>query len=472
MSSQSIQENIERSKYLEEFGKNTKNLYKELMEDISNGKTDTLQEKITSLTAEELELLMKETQNYKSLGTASSEKQVIASVTNLRERYLKKLITTSMVSFLYQMEKEHTITQDDLEELPNEEDFLEEGPPQENQLNYDKFYNEELLSQFRAKFKEMDDVIKFKEMETHFNEDELLDISTKATETMNEINKPKSTVNKTKYFEAILKKCDEQSLYERQIISKFLDKLFHYDPLKHVQEGLQPNVHGDTERGTTVQYEHIPPNDTHCRFTSFYEINYEKLRKATLDIYCEKPDLEHAIIIYDVVNTSNDVETWMNKYGSNSKCDIVVFPLNCWTIQGAFKENRDRVDYYNKNNKIIKAILDQQEKDSSLGEELMRKRIKTNKVRSEKIFGKDSPEFDKYRKMNPNELETKYGITMEEVDDNNIKIVKEVITNAETGEEVKLDEDGVPLNGLEVPVTTINAQTGNTHQTRFFTEAQ
>jgi len=461
----------DQKKHLEAFSKQTKSLYSELIDDINSGFTDDIETKIASLTAEELELLVRETQQYKSLGPAPSSKQVIASVSNLRERYVKKLITTAMVSFLYQMEKEYVVADDQLTNPPNEQDFMEEEPAQVVDLNYDRFYSSALVSYFREHFPELIDVQAFADMEDKLTEDELLEVSSSATKAMNDINKPKSKLNQAKYFTALEAASTAQSVEERQVIRRFLDKMFHYDPIQHVQDGLQPNIHGDPERGSADQYDHIPPNDTHCQFTSYYEVNYEKLRQATLDIYNVKPDLEHAIIVYDVLDSQKDVDTWMGKYGASSKYDIVSFPLNCWTIQGSFKENRDRVDYYNKNNEIIKSMLEQQEKDASLGEELMKKRIKTKKVRSERVFGKDSPEFNQYRKMNPSDLESKFGINMEETADGDIKITREITINADTGAEIKTDEDGIPLDGLEVPITSINAETGETTQTRFFTAA-
>lgn len=472
MNPSQVADKAEQMKRLEEFSKQTKSLYSELIDDINNGRTDNLDSKISSLSAEELELLVKETQQYKSLGPASSSKQVIASVSNLRERYVKKLITTAMVSFLYQMEKEYVVQDEYVTNPPNEDDFMEDEPVQSVELNYDRFYTEELDKYFKQQFPDRSDVQVYSEMEAALTEDQLLDVSSNATKAMNEVNKPKRKLNQSNYYAALETITNQQSAEERKIIRRFLNKLFHYDPIQHVQEGLHPNVHGDTDRGCTDQYEHIPPNDTHCQFTSFYEVNYEKLRQATLDIYNVKPDLEHAIIVYDVLDSQKDVDAWMGKYGAASKYDIVSFPLNCWTIQGSFKENRDRVDYYNKNNEIIKSMLEQQEKDANLGEELMKKRIKTKKVRSERVFGKDSPEFEQYRKMNPSDLESKYGINMEETDNGDIKITREITVNAETGAEIKTDEDGVPLDGLEVPITSINAETGETTQTRFFTAVQ
>ncbi len=468
------QKKAEQTKRLEEFSKQTKSLYNELIADLNSGNKSAVDEKLNSLTTEELDLLLsKETQKYKSIGPASTNRQVIASVQNTTERRVEKIMATAYTSFFYQMLKEHTVSEDNLTDPPNREDYYVEVQPTEPPvLNYDKFYNEALAKFFRKNFPDQEDVQVFKQMEEQLNEDQLLEVSTAATDAMNALTKPQRKLDQAKFYAAIEAAIAAQSQAEKKVIERFLNNLLHYDPLEHVQEGLQPNLHGDPERGSTEQYEHIPPNDTHCQFMSFYEVNYEKIRKATFDLYNVKPDLEHMVIVYDVVDSPKDVEAWMSKYGASAKTDIVSFPLNCWTIQGAFKENRDRVDYYNKNNRIIKSMLDQQEKDANLGEELMKKRIRTRKVRSENVFGKDSPEFEKYRKMNPSDLESKYGITITDTDDGQIKVTREITVNADTGEEIKTDEDGIPLDGLEVPVTSINAATGESTQTRFFTAAE
>lgn len=82
-------ENVNRTKHLETFSKQTKSLYEDLIKDINSGNADSVEDKINQLTAEELELLVRETQQYKSIGPASSTRQVIASVSNMRERYVK-----------------------------------------------------------------------------------------------------------------------------------------------------------------------------------------------------------------------------------------------------------------------------------------------------------------------------------------------------------------------------------------------
>lgn len=454
----------------------SKQLLDSLLEDIQAG--NSIEDKIAELSEEQLDALFGEAQPFKSLGTASSKKFVLGSVSNLREKYLKKLITTAMVSFLFQMKDEFSITEEDLANPLNKDDFLEVGPKTElpKDFKIDSIYSAELTEMYNSRFPD-GKLTAFTDMENSLSEDDLVQVWTNANAKMNKLTNPEPVFNAAKYDEALLAAVEKQSVEERKVINRFLEWLFKFNGDVHTQAGGEV-VDNDPERqdveelkGTDAVYDNIPPNDTHCRFNAYYDINYEKLRDATKNIYNVKPDLEHAMIVYDVVDTQPEVDAFIHKYGSSSKYDILSFQLNTWTLMGPFQQNRERVDYYNKHNTIIKSMLEQQERDAALGEELMKKRVKSKKVRAEKVFGKDSPAFDQYRKMSPSELDNKYNAHVEEVDESKVKVVRETLVDAETGEELKVDDDGVPLNALEIPITTINAKTGETSQSRIFSRS-
>lgn len=454
-------------------------LFNSLIGDIQSGNTESVECKIADLTDEQLDALFKEAQPYKALGTASTSKTVIGSVSNLREKYLKKLITTAMVGFLFQMKDEFSIDDGDLKTPVDKDQFMIDIDHAANlpeSYNETFLYNEELLSAFKEAFPDLE-ITKYSEIEEKLSEDQLMEVSAKANARYAELTKKEQTLDTNAYNEALEKAVEEQSVEERKIINRFLEWLFKHDEDIHAEKG-DNDIVGDPERkpleslkGSNPVYDNVPPNDTHCRFNSYYDINYEKMREATKNIYNVKPDLEHAMIVYDICDTQKEVDAFVHKYGSTSKYDIVTFPLNQWTLMGPFKENRERVDYYNKNNAIIKNMLEQQEKDAALGEDLMKKRIKSKKIKAEKVFGKDSPQFEEYRKMSPSELEQKYGAKIEEDTDEYIKVSRTAVVDADTGRELNLDEDGVPENALEVPITSINAATGATNQTRIFTES-
>lgn len=449
-----------------------------LLQELFSGNNEFVNSKLAELTDEQIDALFSEAQAFKSIGPASTDKVVIASVSNLREQYLKKLLTTALISFLFQMKDEYAVDEVELTSPPNKDDYMEEVANHILPDDFDKntFYHNELSKYYKEKFPDHEET-KVSDMEEALTEDELLDLTAKGNAELAKLTTPEKKLNAMAYNDAIQDAIKTQSDGERVVIDKFLSWLFKFNKDKHEQDGHQPAVDdpGRTDlselEGTDPVYDNIPPNDTHCRFTSYYEINYEKLREATNNIYNVKPDREHAMIVYDVVNSQEDANAFIRKYASSSKYDILSFNLNRWTLMGPFKENRERVDYYNKHNSIIKALLEQQEADNQLAEDLMKKRVKSTKVKAEKVFGKDSPGFEEYRKLSPAELENKYNAKVEQIDEDKIKVTREAVVDAETEETLTLDEDGVPTNALEVPITTINAKTGEVSQSRIFTRA-
>ena len=116
-------------------------------------------------------------------------------------------------------------------------------------------------------------------------------------------------------------------------------------------------------------------------------------------------------------------------------------------------------------------MIEQQEKDAELGTDIMKKRIKTKKLTSERVFGPDSPEFAQYKKYNQSELESKYGLKMIDMDDGSIKVTKTVTVDAATNKVLKTDDEGTPDNALDVDIININAKTGSANKTRIFTKA-
>ncbi len=455
----------------------SKQLFDELVSELQAGNNELVESKLCDLSDEQIDALFGEAQAFKSLGPATCDRVVLASVSNLRQQYLKKLITTAMVGFLFQMKDEYTVDEEELANPPNKEDFMVEVSSNiiPDDFDQEHFYKMELRKAFSEKCPGQDAESR-EEMETAIGEDALLEVAAKFAEHLKKLHAVEQKLDMQKYNEAIQSTVREESDRDRAVISKFLTNLFTFNKDKHLKEGHNPTV-GDPERqdleelkGTHAVYDNVPPNDTHCRFTKYFDINYEKMREATKNIYNVKPDLEHAMIVYDIVDSQEDANAFIGKYGSSSKYDIVSFNLNKWTLMGPFKENRERVDYYNKHNQVIKALLEQQEEDNLLGEDMMKKRVKSTKVKAEKVFGKDSPQFGEYKKL-VGSMGTDDRVIVEDVDEKTVKVVKETVVDTCTGEELTLDEDGVPTNALEVPVTTINAKTGEVKQSRIFTRA-
>lgn len=479
---QNVQEQVDSKKSLEEFKLHAKKIADELIEDIKNGEMEKATRRLKKFSPEELDLVMKETQPFKSIGTASREKFVVASVNNLKEEYYKKLLTTAMVGFLYQMCEEYTIHDEDLNEQVDESEFMEEVAEDTNfVVNYDKIYNEELVRVFKETFPSDTTTTKFKDMEDKLEETVLTEIAIHTKELHESSKEKKFVLNKSKLFDHIQKKIEEQSKEEREVISRFLNSVFKYNPNDHLEKAydetdavsqkdperdvIQPDSDDSVE--ATV-YTNIPPNDTFSRFTSFYEINYEKLRNATHTLYNVKPDLDYAMIVYDIFDTYQDVEKFIHKYTTDSKFSFLTFALNTWTFLGPFDKNKERIKYYNKNNKILEGMLEQQEKDAILGEQLIKDRIKKKKIKNTKYYGPDDPNFAIYKKENASVMESEYGIKVTDTEDGGIQVEEEV----EVGEDgTPVDEEGTPLNAIEFDVHSINAKTGKMVTKKMYSKA-
>lgn len=418
-----------------------------------------LEENLMNMSAEELDELLRQAQPYKSLGTAPPTKQVLCSVSNLREVYLKKFLMTGLSKYLQQMATEWTIDDSDLNEPPSKEDFEEEQPAQFSEEDTNRrtdIYLKNLEKKYKERFPNAG-LVNYVDMENELSEDDLMDINVETNDEFQKLITPVKTFNHIAFNEAIEAAIKDQSDEERAVINRFINRLFIFDPAHHEQQGNHEIV-DDPEREETKFV--APPNDTFVRFDKYLSINHDDIRKLTNDLYNVKPDLEHAMIIYDVVDSQDEAQKWIAKNGSTSKFDIISFNLNTWTLLGDFKQNRERIEYYNKHNQIIKRMLEQAEKDNVLGEDMLKKRVKTQKIKSTKVFGKDDEKLKTYQEL--------AGVKVENLDDDTVQVTTEAVIDSK-GVVHKTDEDGDPVDLVEVPIIEIKPD-GSVEKTKFFTE--
>ena len=481
----SLKDKIDKTDRLNHFKSIVKDIEQDLLKDIQDGKLDVVQKKLSKFSAEEMDLLMNESQPFKSIGPGDRNKFIVMSINNLREEYYKKLMTTTLVGFLYQMLKEYKVKEDDLTTKIDKNDFIEIIPnPDKDRPEYvnaihEQIYNNELKKKYNSLFPNDETVLTNDYMYNKLNEDDLFEIATVTKQLTDDEFKPTSKINSFKLYDHVNNLIDEQSDYERIIINKFLNKYLQYNVNDHLQSGYDNNKTEDPERNAltpnsedpviAATHSNIPPNDTFSYLSSYYEINYDKLRQATNDLYNVKPDLEYAAIIYDKFDTKEDVDKFIKKYTTSSKLNFLSIPLNNWCILGPFEKNRERVNYFNKNNKIIEGMLDAQEEGASLCEALMKDRVEKKKVKNTKYFGPNDPKFTQYKSENPSVLETEYGITVTDTEDGGIKVETEV---EQTLDGIGVDEDGTPLNAIEFDIHCINAKSGDMKTKTYYSKAQ
>lgn len=149
----------------------------------------------------------------------------------------------------------------------------------------------------------------------------------------------------------------------------------------------------------------IPPQDTFHRWNYYTEVNYEALRTATDTIYHDKPDLDWALILYDTFEgTSEEInaafEAFRDKHQEEVMSDIKGVDFGSWTLLGDFKENREKINIYNKHTDVLKRILDRHAEDKKLGQELMRNRVRQAKAKNIREAGPDPPGLAEYASQN------------------------------------------------------------------------
>lgn len=395
------------------------------------------------------------------------EKFTCISFTNLKEKYMQKLLTTALIGFTYQMSKEYVIDENDLKTELNKNDFMDlvENPDKHNTQHlknlYEQTYNK-LKSDILEKKQDTEEKV--------LTEAEEIEIGILANKEVEDFSKDKEVFNNERFLKKKEELINQQSFEEQEVINRFLDNLFKYNPNTHTKSIFNSeNALNDPERikpeGNKFA-EIIPPNDTFGRFNYYYDVNYEQIRQAVLYLYNDKPDTEVAINIYDSFDTISECNDYIEKNQNNVITNLLNLTNYKWNLLGSFKKNRERISFYNENTVVLENILKQQEEDAKLGKTLLDSRVRKQKVKNVKQYGKEHPNFTKYRKQNPNDISL--NSKQIEYTDDTVTITEEVEVS-ETGS--KLDEDGTPSDCLEIGITSINLRTNDVKTGKIYTKS-
>ncbi len=455
---------------LDDFKDQIKNIIDEL---------ETNPDKINELTDEQIIEVDKYLNPYGAT-IYGEEKYTCISFTNLKEKYMQKLLTTALVGFLYQMSKEYEIDENELndyyKEQLNKDLYYDEIPhPDSNNEKFLKQLDESLFIECKYKYLQNkytlinNDEISEDEFISNYTltEDDEFIIRDNINMEIKERLKPNKVFNNDKYLTKKYELIKNQSDDEKKIINKFLNKYFVFNPTEHTSENV--NAQNDPERvkPSDNQFTDInPPNDTYGRFQYYFDVNYEELRKAVLYLYNEKPDVEVAINIYDSFPTIDECNEYINKNKDKVITNIMTLTNYKWNLLGSFKQNRERITFYNENTQILENILKQQEEDAKMGKKLLDERVRKKKVKNVKEYGKTDPAVAKYLKENPNDISSnahKVDILEDKV------IVTEEIEISESG--ARVDDDGTPEDAVEIGVTSINLKDNKVSTTKIYSKA-
>lgn len=380
------------------------------------------------------------------------------SITNLSEQYMKKFLMTSMIGFLYRQCDEYC---------------LDDGEPTCPMDDYNKFiekYNEAVEKGKQSK-----------EWLNNFNQentDEYALTMEQKAERLTHIR----TVERGEGFS------------KRLIVRQFIDNLFQYNPDLHVRSAYSNNpldpervvpkqiktkkIVGKSGEKITIKQEqeqeqkekrenshfvkHIPPSDTFHRLNYYIDTNYEEIRTAVQDLYCEKPDLEFAINPYDKFSSQEEADKFIQKHKNEVIADVITLTNGKWNLCGSFKNNRDRINFYNEKTAVIEEIFKQIEQDKKLGADLMRKRVKSKKEKNIKEYGPDPDALKGYKKANRSGFES---LGAEDV-------LKEEKRDVDEDKQTFSMHEDCPYDAVQVDVFDIRGGGSTVDKTRFFTAAE
>ena len=204
----------------------------------------------------------------------------------------------------------------------------------------------------------------------------------------------------------------------------------------------------------------------------YEEHNYNNIRELVDAIYCEKPDLEYLINIHDTFPSAASARKYIESQSNMIKSTVYAVENKQWTFIGQFKENRERLEFYNSNNHILKAIQTRVEEESKIGTELIKQRIKKGQNMS---LAKDGPidlkGLGTYKDTNADLAEIENG-TITQEDSDRQQLANDLVRDGKLKQEDLLsgiDADGKPLNAIEVEIFKLGGK--NSKKTRMYTKS-
>lgn len=146
--------------------------------------------------------------------------------------------------------------------------------------------------------------------------------------------------------------------------------------------------------------EMIPADDTYVRFRRYYVDNYDKLRHAVLHLYCDKPDFDIAINPYQWHEDRESATDFQKKHANEVTADIYIAQSGAWNLLAPFEKITKTAKFFNEKTVVLEEIAKQWEMDASVIKDMLNKRIVTKKKQNIKEEGPDAELFTKWKEEN------------------------------------------------------------------------
>jgi len=378
---------------------------------------------IDSLTDEDL-LGIKDSHDPYNLPEVSDKRFVNLSITNFKDKYLRQFLTTALIGYMYRLCSEY-------------EPIMDETTPEESRKKTairDRAIIEEFLNR-NFNFN-VDRHVRSSKKETLTN-GELKNLAVEVVKQANEkeellpekskiINDCKTVYTTAENLLVAAKKASSLMIEASKQLSEFgvdctaLDDassimLKKAVEMQTIRDQYAKNISSDTAKHIQWAFRRVPPADVYYHFNRYIDNHYDEYRKCVSELYSETPDIELAVVYYSPEHkTAAEAEEMRRKYQNDFKMEVYTIENRGVTLLGPFKENKEKIDYYNKNTEILRQMMNKNESDMKIGTDIMEKKVKIKKQENINRYGPDAKGLTQYSNTMGGGTGMKQALTPEE----------------------------------------------------------
>jgi len=382
---------------------------------------------------------------------ASKKTSVVMSTFNMNESYRKKMLTTSLIAYMFRLLEEY----EPIDQLEKEKAW------QKSKHNKAKKTQEEHEARLALITDTSRDIIRaFLKRNLQYDADRHVREAHKADAVKADIAKHREDAKK---LDDTLS-AKPESLYKFMrtgIMSAQATMQSAADTLREINLTLLDNSLDRADKETLLvraqmklekinteflkvseplakadvasAWEVVPPADIYHHFDRYVHNHYEQLREITDAVYNERADVDDIIIIYDAFSgpmRNEEAKEFIAQHESDFKQEPIIVENSGITLLGPFKQNRDKINYLGKNTQLLGDMVEQCEKDHKLGKDLIEKKVKAKKMQNITEMGPDADGLANYRDAvnTVDRLGVKKGLTQKEQEEyaNSLRIKEDM----------------------------------------------
>lgn len=167
-------------------------------------------------------------------------------------------------------------------------------------------------------------------------------------------------------------------------IRTFLNQHLEFNPDIHVRKANQKKEDYHVHRPDLYVAKGLkePPEDTFARFGNYYTVEYDNLLAATQALYNVVPEFDSAINIVTVQDSEVAAKEFCHTHQADFTTDVLTVRMGKWAFTAPHTANRQKLDIYNKDNRILEDILKYKKEEEKLGIDMIKQRVKNTRRRN------------------------------------------------------------------------------------------